>query len=256
MEMRKILFYILILLISTSGSLMAQELVKDKDYTPYQLLSSYYNSDFQPFKKRNVYLGFAFDLENRNQSNISSLLGTIIEGERENFELVLKGGYFTGDYGMVGLNLNIYQRKFTGDLFQDPDSLQSRTISRGYSFTPNFRSTVPLTDNNRLSFFTELGMTFGFGNSLQRTTKELDQVTKTFSKDFDFRVGISPGVTFFVMESFAFELQLDVLGYELQVKDKSVDGGEPSKDIRQNVDFKIDVLSLQFGLAYNFGSKK
>jgi len=238
------------------GSLMAQEKGDSKEYTPYDLMSSYYNEHFKPFKKRNVYLGLSFNLENRTQSNTTNILETIINGERQNFDLSLKGGYFTGDYGMVGMDLNIYQRKFTGDLFQNPDTLQSKTISRGYSFTPNFRSSVPLTSNNRLSFFTQLGVTFGFGNSLQRTISEQDKIDKTYSSDFDMRVGISPGITFFVMESFAFELQLNVLGYELQVKDKSINEGEPSKDVRSNVDFNIDILSIKLGLAYNFGSKK
>jgi len=99
-------------------------------------------------------------------------------------------------------------------------------------------------------------LTFGFGNSLRRTTKNLDEVDKTYSSDFNFRVGISPGITFFAMESFAFEIQLNVLGYELQVDDQSVNEGEESREIRQNVDFNIDILSLQLGLAYYFGSKK
>jgi hypothetical protein len=83
---------------------------------------------------------------------------------------------------------------------------------------PTFRSSVPLTDNERLSFFTEVGLTFGFGNSLKRTIKNLDEVDKVYSTDFNFRIGISPGITFFAMESFAFEIQLNVLGYELQVE--------------------------------------
>lgn len=254
--MKKIFFIVCFLTPSLFGTLIAQEKEATKEYTPYELLSSYYNNEFRPFKKRNVYLGLAFNLEDRSQTNVTNILETIIQGNRDNFDLTLKGGYYTGDYGMVGLNLSIYQQKFSGDLFQDPDTLQSNTISRGYAFTPNFRSSVPLTDNNRLSFFTELGVRFGFGNSLQRSIRNVDQVEKTYSSDFDFRVGISPGITFFVMESFAFEIQLDVLGYELQVKNKSVNDGVPSKDVRQNVDFQIDLLSLQLGLAYNFGSKK
>jgi hypothetical protein len=254
--MKKFFFIVCFLILSLFGTLMAQEKEATKEYTPYELLSSYYNNEFKPFKKRNVYLGLSFNLEDRSQSNVTNILETIIQGNRDNFDLTLKGGYYTGDYGMVGLNLSIYQQKFSGDLFQDPDTLQSNTISRGYAFTPNFRSSVPLTDNNRLSFFTELGVRFGFGNSLQRSIRNVDQVEKTYSSDFDFRIGISPGVTFFVMESFAFEIQLDVLGYELQVKNKSVNDGDSSRDVRQNVDFQIDLLSLQLGLAYNFGSKK
>jgi hypothetical protein len=38
--------------------------------------------------------------------------------------------------------------------------------------------------------------------------------------------------------------------------DKSVNEEEDSRVIQQNVDFNIDILSLELGLAYFFGSKK
>lgn len=254
--MKWIVLYVWILFQLISVSMLAQEKKAAEDYTPYELMSSYYNEDFKPFKKRNVYLGLAFSLEDRQQTNTTNILETVLDGDRLNYDISLKGGYYTGNYGMVGVNVNYYQRKFIGDVFRDPDTLQSNTISRGYAFTPNFRSSVPLTDNERLSFFTEVGLTFGFGNSLRRTIKNLDEVDKTYSSDFNFRIGISPGITFFAMESFAFEIQLNVLGYELQVSDESVNEGDNSREIRQNVDFNIDILSLQLGLAYYFGSKK
>jgi hypothetical protein len=254
--MKKVLLNVGILFILFSGNLKAQQKDSSENYTPYELMSSYYNEDFKPFKKKNAYFGLAFSLEDRKQTNSTNILETVIDGERLNYDISLKGGYYTGNYGMAGLNVNYYQRKFIGEVFRDPDTLQSNTISRGYAFTPNFRSSVPLTDNERLSFFTEVGLTFGFGNSLKRTIKNLDEVDKVYSTDFNFRIGISPGITFFAMESFAFEIQLNVLGYELQVSDKSVNEEEDSRVIQQSVDFNIDILSLELGLAYFFGSKK
>jgi hypothetical protein len=255
-QMKKPLLTIWLLSILFSSNLKAQHQKDSVEYTPYELMSSFYNEDFKPFKKKNGYIGLAFNLEDRIQTNTTNILQTVISGERLNYEIDLKGGYYTGDYGMAGLNISYYQRKFDGKVYQDPDTIQSNTISRGYSFTPNFRSSVPLTKNERLSFFTRFGVTFGFGNSLSRSVKNLDEVDKTYSSDFNFRVGISPGITFFAIENFAFEVQLNVLGYELQVSDKSVNEGEPSREIRQNVDFNIDIFSLQLGLAYNFGSRK
>ena len=251
----KMITMAVVLVILLFHSTQAQESEK-KQYTPYELLSSYYNQDFHPFKKKNVYLGLAFDLEDRQSTNTTGLIENIIDGERFNYDLLLRAGYYTGNYGMAGINFKYYQNRFAGEVFRDPDTLQSNSISRGYEFTPNFRSSVPLTDNERLSFFTEVGLTFGFGNTLKRTIKNLDEVDKTYSSDFNFRIGISPGITFFAMESFAFEIQLNVLGYELQVRDQTVNEGEGSREIRQNVDFNIDILSLNLGLAYYFGSKR
>ncbi len=247
---------LVVVIFSNTTLLRAQESNKKEKPTPYELMSSYYNQDFRPFKKKNVFLGLSFSLEDRQSTNTSGLIQNIIDGDRLNYDILLKGGYYTGNYGMVGLSFNYYQNRFIGEVFRDPDTLQSNTITRGYEFTPNFRSSVPLTGNERLSFFTEVGFTFGIGNTLQRNIKKVDEVDKTYSTDYRFRVGLSPGITFFAMESFAFEVQLNVLGYELTVRDKQVDENEPSQEVRQNVDFNIDLLSLQLGLAYYIGSKK
>jgi hypothetical protein len=57
------------------------------------------------------------------------------------------------------------------------------------------------------------------------------------------------------MENFAFEVQLDVIGYDLNVSKQRVNNGPESKEIRQNVDFNINLLSLKLGLAYYIGAK-
>ncbi|QCK15450.1 hypothetical protein DCC35_12205 [Mangrovivirga cuniculi] len=249
------LFSILLLLTIVTNPVLAQQKDQDEKYTPYELLSSYYNKDFKPFGKRNVYIGLSFSLEDRNLSNTDFLLQRVIDGERLDYNIVLKSGYYTGNYGMVGLNVNYYQSKFDGDVFRDPDTLRSNRITRGFAITPNFRSSVPLTNNERLSFFTELGFTIGRSNSLTRETMNLDEINKIYSTDYNFRLGLSPGITFFVMEAFAFEVQLDVLGYELKIEEKTTNNEDSSRELRQNVDFNINLLSLRFGLAYYFGAK-
>lgn len=232
----------------------AQVQNEEDNFTPYELLSSYYDNDFKPFKKRNWYLGLAFSLEDKQSLNSQGLFQKIIDGNNNSIDLLLKGGYYTGNYGMVGLEVNYYQSKFTGFVFQDPDTLQSNSITRGYSFTPNLRSSVPLTANERLSFFTSVGLGFGIEHTNVRTIKKLDEVSKRFSTVYNFGIGISPGVTFFAMENFAFEVQLDVLGYNLRVTETLKDGIEESRDVRQNVNFSIDILTLKLGLAYYFGA--
>lgn len=228
----------------------------DSTYTPYELLSTYYNEQFHPFKKKNIYLGLAFSLEDKKVTNTDYLIQEVIDGDRLDFNINLKGGYYTGDYGMVGITLNYYQKNFEGTVFSDPDTALSKSITRGYALTPNFRSSVPLTPNERLSFFTQIGITFGMGNTLSHNTKNLDEINRTYTTSYDLRVGISPGITFFAMENFAFEVQLDLLGYALHAEKKTVNGGDESSQIRQNIDFNINILSLQLGLAYYFRAGK
>lgn len=258
MNMKKIGLIVLVVL--SSFQLLPAQQEKEQqikeDYTPYELLSSYYNNGFTPFKKKNIYVGFAFSLEDKRLENTDYLIQQVVNGERLNYDLVAKVGYYTGNYGMAGINLNYYQSKFEGLVFRDPDTLQSNSITRGFAISPHFRSSVPLTKNERLSFFTDIGVSFGMANHLKRETKYLDEVSKQVGQDYNFGIGISPGVTFFAMENFAFEIQLNVLGYQLQVSENSKNDGSPSREVRQNVDFKINLLSMDLGLAYYIGSKK
>ena len=251
-------FLTLLFLITIALNAVGQEDKTDLDSksTPYELLSSYYSDNFHPFKKGNFFTGLAFSVADKKMTNTDYLIQKVLDGERLNFDVLVKGGYYTGDYGMVILNVQYFQDKFDGSVFRDPDTLQSNSFTRGFAVTPGFRSSVPLTPNERLSFFTEFGITFGNSYTLTRNTKNLDEIEKTYGTDFNFRVGLSPGITFFAMENFALEVQLNVLGYDLKVSEKSVNDGPESKEIRQNVDFNINLLSLQMGLAYYFGAKK
>lgn len=243
-------------LCSNSAISQKRHKVKDSTYTPYELISSYYSTQFKPFKKNNVFVGFAMSLEDKKDENVQGIVQTVLDGDRLNYDINLKGGYFIGNYAMVGINMNYSQSKFKGIVLRDADTLNSNSISRGFAFTPFIRSSVPLTANERLSFFTEIGLTFGKGNSLTRDVKNMDEITKAYETNYKFRVGLSPGVTFFAMENFALEIGLNVLGYELNTTKRTINNVDESKKTRNNVDFEIDLLSLQLGLSYYFGAGK
>lgn len=249
----------LLLLIFIGLNLQAQvveETNPDKKYSPYELLSSYYNTDFKPFKKGTIYFGSSLSLEDRQQENTDNLFQKVIDGNRVNFNLLVRGGYYLNDYTMVGLNANIFENKFEGVVMKDSDTIQSNSIKRGFSITPNYRASIPLTKNERLSFFTAAGLTLGKSNTLKRDIKNSDEIEKSFTDNYNLRLGLSPGVTFFAMENFALEVQLDVLGYEMNLEKKTINDDLKSRDIRHNVDFNINILSLKLGLAYYFGNNK
>lgn len=256
MKAKGLFIYLFIFLLPLMVLAQDKEQKKDSTYTPYDLISTYYNSKFKPFKKRNVYVGFAMSLEDRKLENTDLLLRQVIDGNQNKYDLNLKGGYFIGNYAMLGVNLNYNQDKFSGLVLKDSDTINSNTISRGFAITPFLRTAVPLTANERLSFFTEIGITYGRSTSLTRDISNMDEINKTYTTNNRFRLGLSPGVTFFAMENFALEIGLNVLGYEINTRERTVNNTEASKRTTQNVDFEINILSLQLGLAYYFGAGK
>lgn len=239
-----------------SSVLSAQENDTDQNYTAYELMSKYYNDNFHPFKKKNVYLGLAFSLEDLQQENTTGLLQNIVDGQKLQYNILVKSGYYINNYTALGFNFLYKYDKFVGQVYRDPDTLQSNSMMRSFDFTPNIRPSIPLTHNERLSFFIELGLGFGYTSALTRNTKNIDEVDKTYTEAFHFRAGISPGVTFFAIESFAFEVQLNLIGYDLSVTQKTVNDNPKAREVNQKIDANINILSLQLGVAYYFGSKK
>ncbi len=219
---------LLLILLNYPYSLFAQagsenEIKKD----PYDLLTKYYEEDFQPFAKGNWYVGFAFSLTNQILQNKVRLFDKVLDGEDLSYDLTFKGGYFLRDYFLVGGSFIYSRDKFVGTTVQEGDTIQQNNIKSIGTIAPAIKTYVPLTKNNRLSFFTELGFGLGFGNTLTRDIKKQDEIQKAYTKEFIFTAGISPGVTFFAMENFAFEIQLNnLIGYKLQVSNKTINDAE------------------------------
>lgn len=247
---------LLVSILSANLFVSGQESTKAISPTPYELLSSYYQDDFKPFEKTTWYLGAAFSLGNSVQTNTKGLIQDVLDGKTTNYNISLKGGYFSGDYTMIGLDLGYYEKKFVGSVYQDPDTIQSNTITRGYSITPNLRASIPLTATERFSFFVAIGLDLGMSTTLDQDIKYLDQYARTYSNQYSFGIGFSPGITFFAMENFAFELQLNVFGYDIKITETNTEGLEPGRQVDQNLNFKIDLLTLELGLAYYFGAGK
>ena len=249
---------LILLLLFLPLCISAQEKSKKKeDKDPYELMSKYYQEGFNPFSKGNWYLGFAFSLQDQKLENQARLFDKVLDGRDLNYDLTFKGGYFLSNYIMVGGNFIYTRDKFTGTTVQDGDTIQRNTIKSIGTIAPTFKTYFPLTKNQRLSFFNEIGLGFGFGNTVTRDIRNQDEINKIYAEEFRFSAGISPGITFFAIENFSFEIQLNnLIGYELEVSKKNTNDIEESKVTTHNVNFNIDLLSLNLGLAYYFGAKK
>jgi len=221
-------------------------------------LSSYYNTDFAPFDKKNIYIGLSFTVENVSLDNSQRLFSRVDEGRESDFSIKLTGGYFFSSYVMAEFGIRYNRDKFEGSIFnQDGDSLFRRQISNEAIYTPGIRIVFPLTPNERLSFFNTVNLGFGFGQSLSRDQFSPDRIDKSYSEEFEFSIGISPGITFFAIENFAFEVQLqNLIGYQYQNQKTTVNNVDESTRQTHNVNFNINLFSLQLGLAYYIGAKK
>lgn len=252
--MKKLYVYILFFflgLISVSGQ-------ENEKMSPAELMFEYYDDEFEPFEKGKWFVALTFSLEDVNLQSGNKYIGfdKIIEGSEFNYDIKIKGGYSIGNYSFAGLGITHGRDKSEGQGVILLDTINSESITDRNVISPFIRTYYPLSKNKRLSFFNEIKMDFGFENTDIKKFENSQQTEIEKEDNFLFGIGISPGITFFAIESFAFEIQLDVLGYEYE-RSKSIDeeGNEFVSD-SHNVNFKLDLLSLNFGLAYYFGAKK
>lgn len=250
--------YVISLLLLTILSVNTSLAQKNEKMSPAELMFEYYDADFEPFTKGKWFTALTFSLEDTNLKSDNKYIGfdRIIEGSEFNYDIKIKGGYSLGNYSFIGLGITHGRDESEGAGIILLDTINSESVTNRNIISPFIRTYYPLSKNKRLSFFNEIKMDFGFENTDTKRYENGSQTELEKQKNFLFGVGISPGVTFFAIESFAFEIQLDVLGYEYERTNTIDEEGNEFTSDSHNVNFQLDLLSLNFGLAYYFGAKK
>ena len=242
-----------ILLLIFSGILFtgySQETSISKKNSPKSLMSSYYKDDFKPFKKNNWYVSFIMSLKKETLKNEPYKLESIIDGSSIDYSLGFGTGYYFSDNFAAGLGFDFGQSEFNGFVLVKNDTINKMSLTDSYRLTPRLRSSIPLVASNRLSVFIDIGVGFGWGNTVTRDEYDNGTISKSYADNLSFGVGINPGVTFFVMENISLEAGLNLIGYNYDRTIVTEDAGEESIDETHEVDFKLNLLKLNLGLTY------
>ncbi|RSK40271.1 hypothetical protein [Mangrovimonas spongiae] len=204
------------------------------------------------FSKGMWHTGITLSIDDSEDENIDNLLYNVIENERNGFEINVLGGYFVKEAMSVGIQYSYLKRE--RDLIYELDDNEARrqsALSR-HTATAFLRNYFPISANNRFNFFNETDLSFGFGNSNFRHTKSDTDITKTFTDEYNLKLGVRPGISVILTKGFAFEVSLDLLGLTYSNEDVTKDGVKEGSRSDFNFDFDISLLSLDFGLAYYF----
>lgn len=253
--MNKIIYFLLFVFLAQP--LWASEKEQKKRMTPYELMSNYYTESFNPFKKGNAYTGFAFSLTTRDLENTNLLLLNIDDGDNKDYKLIFKGGYFIGDYNMLGLEASYVHKQFEGHVALNGEQQLQQQIKSLGTIRPVLATYFPLSKSNRLAFYNKMGMGFSFGNTLKRTTGETGNISKSYEDNFEFSLGLSPGVTFFLLQNFALEVELgNLVGYSYYQTKTIKNGTEVSTRQENKVNFDVNLLQLRLGIAYYINRQK
>jgi len=196
-------------------------------------------------------------LNNEKFENSEYRFEKISEGNKDNYELDLRAGYYFNDYFAGSLGFIIGGDSFERWVPKIIGFTDRSSITQTFGISPALRSSIPVVPNQRLNLFVDLGFNFNWGETKVDDIENETIILSNVSDNFDFGVGIKPGVTFFVMENFALEIGLEILGYNYNsTKTNFNDDNPDEKYSSHSIDFDLSLSTLQLSLAYYIGVKK
>ncbi len=203
--------------------------------------------------KGRAYVSLALGLNQRTAENDEQLVRTVLDQERLQFKISSSGGYALSSNLALGLNL-AYSRENDELTFIDQNALEitRKFVEESVSFIPHMRNFIPLGDGTIQVFVqTDIGTTIG--KSLQRDflAEEQEKVETEF---FEFTLGVRPGAVLFFDQHWAFETSVGLAGYSSRIATSvsNDDEANETRIITNSIDFQINLLTLDLGVAYYF----
>lgn len=200
--------------------------------------------------------GVSISYSQSNQNHYQFLVFENISGDTYSFKVSPMVCYiFANDMGAGGKFG--YSRSLTklesADVVLDSETSYSAdhlySLSHSYWGMAIMRNYFSIGRSKRFGFFSELQLQLGGGQS-KITTGSGNSLTGTYMRNFNFNVGIAPGLAVFLNNYSALEVNVGVLGFSYthnrQVSDQIYVANTKAK----SANFKINLFSITFGCAF------
>lgn len=166
---------------------------------------------------------------------------------KDNLAAGLKVGYTR-----TKLGLDDGSFKLSGDTNFDADNLNA--VSQDYFAIGTFRNYISFGNNSRFGLFNELQLELGGGQSKysnytggQGANRHMEG---TFERNFSLNIGLTPGMVMFLNNYSAIEVSVGVLGFGYTHTKAVTNQLEVARRNSKHANFKINLFSVQFGMAF------
>lgn len=200
--------------------------------------------------KRKNFAGLNFSVAHEEGTNVQRLLVQDQEMYTLDWAVRFYGGHFINDYITLGAVFEWKQSKGDRKFLSDGETIQEDFISSGFLIGPSLRTYLPVSKTGRVSIFNDVNLLFGYSNGVNQKDNA-QEIERAVSKSYSFKLGLTPGLNFFVSKGWAFEASVDLLGLETRV-DESTKGGVESRRVSNNVNFSVNLLALKLGVTKYF----
>lgn len=207
--------------------------------------------------KGRIYGGVSLSLIQGNTDNdpLNILIGDVYDAYGYTFTVEAFGGYFIKDAMALGLRAGYSRTWFDVDfaLLEDVLDLAEKRkyVSNGFFIQPLLKNYLKVFDSQTIYFFNETSISVEYSYGLSQADDGED-MKKTRSRGWSFDVGINPGICIMVLNRFAFETSVGLLGLNSSVMEIEENGKKRSEFVYNIVNFTINLLALDFSLVYFF----
>lgn len=191
-----------------------------------------------------------------SQDNYQFLVFEKINGDNYTFKVspmlfytfkdnLAAGGRF--GYSRQRTRLNSADVVIDSETDYNVDNLYS--ISHSYQGMGAFRMYMSLGKNTRFGLFNEVQLQLG-GGQAKICSGSGTSLTGTYERNFNFNVGLAPGLVVFLNNYSAMEVNVGVLGFDYTSTRSVSDQVYVAHRKTKQANFKINLFSITFGVAF------
>lgn len=200
--------------------------------------------------------GGSVSYKETSQDNLNFLVLKNVEGDGYTFKVSPCVGYFFKDnmaagvrfaYNRTYMNLENFELNLGEDFNISLKDLYY--LEHKYEVSGFLRTYMSLGNSKIFGLFNECRLTYGHSTGKNSTGSGTDY-DGTFERAHNLQIGISPGLTAFVMEFAAVEVSLNVMGFNFKWQDQKTNQVESGKQRISGGNFKIDLFSVNIGMIF------
>ena len=198
--------------------------------------------------------GGSISYSTHSNNNYNFLIIEDIQSTGYQFKVTPMLGYAYSKNSLVGVRFG-YSRGMT-DLdnaslsITSLDNANYSSLKHSYNVEALWRKYIPLgKDNKRFALFAEVGLAMG-GSQSKLAAGPSASPSGTYATSFDVAVGVNPGISAFLTNNMAIEVNIGVFGFNYsntrQVSNQVVMGGSSSSQMN----FKVNIFSIGLGASF------
>lgn len=200
--------------------------------------------------------GLSVSYTQSNQNKYQFLILEGVSGDTYSFKISPMLCYMFKDDMGAGLKF-AYSRALTklenADIVLDSETNYGAdhfySLAHNYYATAFFRNYFSIGHSKRFGFVNEVQMQFGGGQS-KMTTGVGEDLSGAYERNFSLNVGIVPGLVMFLSNYSAIEVNVGVLGFNYRHTKTLTDRIYVAHRKSQSANFKINLFSITFGVAF------